>query len=526
MIPGRVYTPEDLVRLAWKWRWLFVLATVFATLAGVVFADRLPNRYRAETVILVVPQRVPEVYVPSAVTTRIEDRLQFISQQILSRSRLEGVIEAFGLYPDAQRRLPMEDVVERMKKDIKVDVVRAGAFKVSYESEDRTAAARVAERLGSLIIEENLRDREVLAEGTSQFLASQLEDARRRLVEHEQKLEDFRRRYAGELPSQVPANLQAAQNTQMQVQSLVESINRDRDRRLMLERQLADARAAAESAEATPAPPPATPGADADAAPASQRLEGAMAALRALETRLKPEHPDVIRMKKVVSDLQVEADTEARAVPLSVGGTAVTDPAETAQERRIRETRTELANLDRQVAQKEEQERQLRSTAAEYQRRIETSLTRESELTELMRDYETLESAYTTLLAKKEASQVSANLERREIGEQFRVLDPARVPQRPFSPNRPRMIGMASALGLALAAGIAALVEYRDTTLKTDDDVVTALALPVLAVVPVMTTARETAQMRRRNRLMAVARFAALAMSVGALVLLLTTRSW
>ncbi len=135
----------------------------------------------------------------------------------------------------------MEDIVERMRKEIEVQVVKGDAFRVGFTSSDARTAMRVTERLASLFIEENLRDREVLAEGTNQFLEAQLEDARRRLIENEKRLEDYRSQHSGELPTQLEANIQGQHNIEMQLQALLESVNRDRDRRLALERLLADA---------------------------------------------------------------------------------------------------------------------------------------------------------------------------------------------------------------------------------------------------------------------------------------------
>src|SRR5215472_460743 len=177
---------------------------------------------------------------PSPGTTRIEDRLQTITQQILSRTRLERIIQDFNLYPELRKTAIMEDVVERMRASIGVQVVKGDAFRVSFTTDDARTAMRVTERLASLFIEENLRDREVLAEGTNQFLEAQLEDARRRLVETEHKVEEYKKQYDGELPEQREANMQGLHNTEMQMQALIEAMNRDRDRRLVLERQIAD----------------------------------------------------------------------------------------------------------------------------------------------------------------------------------------------------------------------------------------------------------------------------------------------
>jgi polysaccharide chain length determinant protein (PEP-CTERM system associated) len=485
VIPGKKYTPEEIVRIAWRRKWWALLPAVVIAVSVCMWARRLPNLYRSDTLILVVPQRVSESYVRSSVTGRIEDRLQSISQQILSRTRLERIIQDFNLYPQQRRTAIMEDVVDQMRGAISVQVVKGDAFSVGFASDDPRTAMRVTERLASLFIEENLRDREVLAEGTSQFLDAQLEDSRRRLVETERKVGEYRNKYADELPEQREANMQGQHNVEMQVQALIESLNRDRDRRLALERLIADAQ--------TPDAPPPMPSSnginDADGvpvgAPVPQQLLAAQESLQALQMRLTPQHPDVLRLKRVVADLQKKADAEALARPLSSAATGLT-PAEVLKRNRLAEMEAEMKNLDRQIVAKQENEQRLRTVMAAYQKRIEASPTRETDLTEMTRDYRSLQAGYQSLLGKKEDSKLSANLERRQIGEQFKILDAARLPERPTSPNRPRLYSLGLGGGLAVGLALAALIEYLDKTLKSEADIVAALNLFVLASVPVL----------------------------------------
>lgn len=505
MIQSQGYRPEELVWLAWRRKWLLATPLVACAALAAGVSSLLPNRYRSETLILVVPQRIPESYVKSTVTTRIEDRLQSITQQILSRTRLERIIGDFGLYAEQRKTRIMEDIVAQMRDEIDVDLVKGDSFRVSYISDNPVTAKRVTERLASLFIEENLRDRELLAEGTNQFLESQLEEARGRLLEKERAIADYKLRHAPELPEQRPANLQVLQNTQLQIQALVESVNRDRDRRLALVRAIEDASLAQEE---TPAPAggadPGRSALDADAAAlsltAAQQLELARKTLRALQLKFTPEHPDVIRQKRLVQALEEKVAAEALELPLSPVSSDVRSPspAATARQKRLRELQRELAGLDAQIAAKEANERGLRQTVEVYTARVEAVPTRETEMIELQRDYATIQSMYTALLTKKEESRIAADLERRQIGEQFKVLDPARVPGKPFSPKRLQFVLIGAALGLGLGIGLAALLEYRDTTFKTEQDVTVCLALPTLALIPAM---QQTADPARRRRL-------------------------
>lgn len=497
MLPGKKYSPEVLLALAKRHRNILIGAAVLGAVAGTSYGLWLPNRYRSETLILVVPQRVPEAFVRSTVTTPIQDRLRSLTQQIMSRTRLERVVEDFDLYRNQRGRLPMEDIIEGMRSQIGVETIRGDTFRLSFVSDDPQLAMKVTQRLATLFIDENLQDRTMMAEGTNQFLESQLEDARGRLLEHEKKLEGFRRRYAGQLPEQLQSNLQVMQNTQLQISQLQESMNRDRDRKLMLERQLGDLQNPAYRPAEPPSRQPAAPGTGVPAgATATQQLAGARDQLRQLELRLKPEHPDLIRQQRLIQELEAKAAAEALAQPLAPGAPPEA-PSDPELAKRVSDVRAELQNLDRQITYKATEETRLREVLTGYQGRIEAVPGLQSELTELMRDYDTLREQYTGLLRKNEESKIAANLERRSGGEQFRILDPARVPERPFTPDRGKVAAAGLAMGLGLGLGLIALLEFRDRTLRSEQDVVMVLTLPVLASIPVITTTAERQRLRQ-----------------------------
>jgi polysaccharide chain length determinant protein (PEP-CTERM system associated) len=519
MLPGRSYKPEDILALLWKRRWWILVPFAVCTLLGLLVSRFMPNKYESDTLIQVVPQRVPESYVKSTVTARLEDRLQSLTQEIMSRTRLERIIEEFNLYPDLRAKGIMQDVVEGMRKDIKVNITKGAnrndavdAFTIAYTARDPQVAQKVTERLAGLFIEENLRDRGFLAEATTDFLQTQLADARARLEGQEQKLKEFRERHAGALPSQLDSNMQAINTTQLQLQALVESLARDRDRKLMLERLRNDAQVELDAMRSTPPPVvatgPSAPATDAVVgATAAQQLESARAQLAQLELRLKPGHPDIRRMKRVISDLEKKAEAESLQQPVSNADTAApvraTSPDEAQKRARLGELNAEIESLSRQIQFKEAEERRVRGVIGGYQARIEMVPGLESEWVALTRDYDTIQKAYAELLAKAEDSKVAANLERRQIGEQFRVLDPARRPERPVSPNRRMINGAALAAGLGIGLLLIGLAEYRDSAFRTETEVVQVLSLPVLAVVPLLTTKAEARRHRRRHRLLA-----------------------
>ena len=499
MVPGRTLTPADLFNIVRRRRTIFV-SFVLVTLVAMVVIRRLPDQYKAHTLIMIVPQQVPERYVRSAVTTRFEDRLRTISQQMTSRTRLEPVIKEFNLYPAMVRTGLMEDVVDRMRQDIETEIIRGDAFRIGYVSDNPRTAMKVTERLASMYLDESLRDREVLADSTNQFLDSQLAAAKERLIDHEKKLEAYKNRYSGELPAQVQANLQVMQNAQMQIQSLVDSNGRDKDRRRALEGQLADIGGSVGTSGDG-----AVSGIGQDRGPVALQLGQERKTLEEMRQRLKPTHPDVLRQQRIVRDLEKRAGDEVAVlalVPQPGAAIAPVNQAEVARLSRIGQLRGEIDSLVSQITHKEEEEARLRRLVAEYQARVEAAPARESELVELMRDYDTLESGYKGLLTKKEEAQVAANLERHQIGEQFKILDPARLPERPFSPNRPLLYTVGAAIGLTCGLLLAGFLEYRDTSLKTDDDVVTALELPVLAMIPELLTSQMLNARARRQRIL------------------------
>jgi polysaccharide chain length determinant protein (PEP-CTERM system associated) len=519
VLPGKTYTVEEIVNIAWRRKWLILVPFVVCAMITAVVAHFLPNKYRSDTLMMVVPQRIPEAYVRSTVTTKIEDRLNSISQQILSRSRLERIVLDSNLYVQERKSSTMQDIVEQMRRDIGIEVIKGDAFRVSYVGNDPQTVKTVTERLASLFIEENVNERAQLAEGTNQFLQSQLENARARLAEQEARLEVYRKLHSGELPSQAEANLQVIQNTQMQIQSLLQSLNRDRDRKIIVESMLADLTAEESQPSLTVDPTgAASGGAPNPSLPAADQLVLAQAHLRALEATLTPAHPDVVYTRRQILELQKRAEAEALSGPMSpTASGGVVTPLQAQRRSRIKSLQLELESLTRQIAAQQAQERQLRGVAASYQARLEMVPARETELSELTRDYTTLKEIYADLLQKNEESKVAANLERRQIGEQFKLLDPARVPERPFSPNRPMINLSGAGFGLFLGLALVLFMEYRDTSFKTEDDINRLLGLPVLARIPAMITKGDQ-QKRQRRRLITSTATAVLVLGAGAVV--------
>lgn len=520
MLPGKKLAADDYVEMVKRRAWLITIPPVLMLFAALVVSAHIPNAFQSEILIAIDPQRVPDAIVRSTVTLDTERRLDAITVKVLSRANLQRIIEEKNLYVEEREKLPMEDVVTLMRTNIEVQLQRArpnargpetySAFQVRFTYDDPKLAADVTQLLGTLFVDQNTSDRGALAEGTNAFLETQLKEARARLEQQERKVEAFRERHGKALPTQTQTNMQAITNAQMQLQGLVESMARDRDRKLMLERLYRDAI----NEPAPAAPPVAATAAGTTTASAREQLAAARANLAALQQKYLPDHPDVARARRLVADLEPKAAAEAAAAAASGTPATPTDPA---RRESLRQMAAEIESLDRQTAFKEQEERRLRGEIAEYQGRIESVPGLESEWTALTRDYETQQAEYKDLLAKSGAAKLALDLERQQIGELFRIVDPASVPLRPLRSLRLQVNAGGLALGLLLGIGLAFFLEFRDASFRSDTEVMEVLELPVLASVPYIESEDDRRRKRRRTL------WASAAGATGAVAMIYTT---
>ena len=496
MLPGKKYTPDDILRIARKRWWLAVIPTALGMIGAALYAYTVPDSFRSETLIMVTPQQIPDAYVRTFQTQRIEERLASLQQQIISRTRLERVITDFNLYPEQRRQMPMEDVVELMRRDISARATRGDVFILSYVSSSARSAKEVAERLASMFIDENLRNRMATADSTSQFLSAQLEDTRKRLEEIEKQRAQFRQQYMGELPEQVTANLATLSATQMRAQSLTDSNAADMLRKASIERQIAELNMPASSSGSG------SIDLNAGALQTSQtsaQLSQAQEALAQLRQRLREDHPDIKRMQRTIEDLQAKLDRESLERPISPASPRTGAPRNDPRALRIAELEKEMNQVNLAMGQREIELKRLNAQLGQFQSRVLASPALENQRLQIERNYETYRHQYDDLLSKANSAEMSAGVEQRQIGEQFRILDAARVPERPFSPNRPQLVSLGLVGGLAVGLGIIVLLEFRDSAFHTVDEVVATLALPVVAAIPVIRTQAERRALRRKR---------------------------
>ena len=271
----------------------------------------------------------------------------------------------------------------------------------------------------------------------------------------------------------------------MQMQALADSLNRDRDRQLVLERSLKDVNLTELIEAGAPTRARVAP-ADTSRLTATEQLERAEAGLKDKQSTLTELHPDIVAMKQRIAELRKNAETERarpsnqpkRASRTRFAGTVWRSCGRTCRWSNGR-SREKMAEGER-----------LRAVLLNYQRRIEVEPTREAELAALMRDYDTLQQVYRGLLTKKQESEIAVNLERQQIGAQFKVLDPARLPERPFAPNRPRLHAIGALAGLGIGLVFWSSSSGSTAACRPEDDVRVALGLPVLATIPLVSPRR------------------------------------
>jgi len=496
------------LRAAWgrrKWLAVLVFAVPFIAAGSMIFS--LPTFYRSTAVVLVERQQVPEAFVQSTVTSELETRLHTISQEILSRSRLEALITRFNLYPGERKQGLNEELVERMRKDIKLELKTTDtkgrpsattAFALSYRGPDPQTVALVTNTLASFYIEENLKVRERQATGTADFLKVQLTETRKRLDELEARVSEFRKRYLGELPQQMQANLATLENLNNQLRLTSDNQIRAAERRDSLTALLAEAASSPQAFGAAP-------GTAAESR--TVRLNRLRQQLASARARYLEEHPTVVRLKAEL------AATEHEPAEPSGGGPGATEGLSNPYVMRLRET---LSATDSETKILKAEEQRLRAAIAAYQTRLENTPKREQEFQEVSRDYETTKQLYESLGKRHEAAQLAESMEQRQKGEQFRILDPAMPSRIPAAPNRLKLLVMSVVLALALAGGALMLTEMLDTSFHSADELREFSTIPVLVSVPRIVTEADRQRQQRRFRLVAAGAMVGLVLLAGA----------
>jgi polysaccharide chain length determinant protein (PEP-CTERM system associated) len=492
-------------------RVLALLPFLFVLAAAASLAIFLPGLWTSRALIFVDRQQIPESFVKSTVTGDLESQLLTLSQEILSRDRLGKIIDEQNLYAESRGSRSMDELVERMRRDIRIDLAgdrerrrdaRTVAFTVAYTASDPHTAAAVANRLADLYVQENLKFRERQAAGTTEFLEGQLREVRERLQVQERRIADYKEKYIGELPEQNEANLRTMDRLQAQLQLAHENGRRANERRQLITQSLADIDQTS-GMTAAGGGPNVTP---ADSAAA--RLNLLKQELAQMQTRYSDKYPDVISLKEQIRVLEGRVAQEEQQQQQQQAAAARTAPRKEGRELRAAPQNPYIVSLMQQLDQANVEAKTtadeiaaLNRQIAQYQRRIENAPRREQELALLTREYDTTREQFKSLLAKRGEADMASELELRKKGESFRIIEAASLPERPTGPNRLRLL----LVGVLLAAGAGALAvvlaEQVDTSYRSVDEIRASVPVPVLSTIPKITTERDRARVARQRRL-------------------------
>jgi polysaccharide chain length determinant protein (PEP-CTERM system associated) len=474
MLGHRALNLEDYSGILKRRGWIVLIPALILPIIAYGISHLVQPRYVSQTLVLVEQQKVPDSYVKPVVTEDLSGRLASMKEQILSRSRLEPIIERFNLYGTS--KMSMDDRIDAVRKNIDIkpiqsEISRTGGlpgFFISYQASEARTAQLVCGEITSLFVSENLSDRTASAEGTTAFLQAQLADAKRNLDDQDSRLARFQEQNAGKLPGEEGANLNMLTSLNTQLDAATQSLSQ-----LQQNRSYEEAMLAQQSAQSSIA----TGGA---VAPQTQQveLESLLTQEADLTSRYTNDYPDVVTVRRKIKELRAQM---AKAPTTSAIPSAST-PNRT-DSLSVQQLRAQLRALEQAIAQKQRDQAQIQSQIRGYQGRIQSSPAVQEQFKNITRDYQTAQQFYDDLLNKMNQSKMATDLEKRQQGESFKVMDAPNLPEEPTFPNRWVFAGGGFMMGLALGLLIVAVLEYRDTALRSERDIWAFTKLPTLAVI-------------------------------------------
>jgi polysaccharide chain length determinant protein (PEP-CTERM system associated) len=507
---------EDYIDILRRYRSWIVGPTFAGLVIAVVVAFLWPDTFISTAVMRITPQQISERLVPSNISTQMAERLLAMQQQIESRTQLQELIQrpSLNLYPKDRQNKPMEDVIEQMRKAIKITLLDSGgaqsqqkfasAFEISFRYADRYKAQAVVRELVSKFTEETNNQLRTQSNTTTLFLNDQLKEAKAKIDQLDAEISKFKMENAGRLPDQLQSNQQAVSVLELQQQSINESINRDAQDKMMLETQMQNLKQEstfiASNLEQT---------ANREAVK-NGRIIQLNNMILDLETQLsgarqtyRENHPDVRSLEAKLGVLKKQRDDlekEESSAAAKVAPTKVVNP-QVAQS--LESLKLQMANVQAQIQARnmsmEDRAKRLKDIQTEigvYRARIETIPVNEQRFAGLQRDYNIAKADYDDKAKKMETSETSSNLEERKAGENLETLDPASLPEQAAEPNRLLIAGSGIGLGLFFGVFMAGVKEMKDTSLKNLKDVRAYTNLPVLSSIPLL----ENALLVRRKR--------------------------
>lgn len=484
----------DIVRRRHLAFFLIVLSSWIAVWSASWF---LPATYKSSTLILVEQPTMPKNYVPPNITDNLQDRLQSITQQILSRTRLLAIIDKWHLYGSAHRRLTPDAKVQMMRKDIAIDLVKderedtISAFTVAYSASSPAVAQEVTTELTKLFIDDNSRMREQESEQTTQFLTNQLESARRDLEAQAAKVRAFEDQHQGALPTQEASNLQILSGLQSQLQNEQDALNNAKQQRVYFESLIQQYQALHGTG----------PDSDVESLETiDQNLAKMKDKLAALSVRYTDDYPDVQDLKRQIASAEASRAAMLSAEQSSAGraaaGRAARRAGLTSTSQEMLQLESQLSANSAEIANRQHAISALLSRINDYQSRLNTEPLVQQNLSDLTQGYEQSRKNFDELLTKAKDSQMATSMEQLQEGERFMVLDPPSLPIKPDFPNRLKLSGLGAGLGIALGLAFAGLMEFLDDRLHDRSEIQQLLPAPILSDIPTIATARDERRLR------------------------------
>ena len=476
MLGHRTLNVEDYLTILKRRWWIIVIPAVILPIIGIGITFFIPPDYVSETLVLIDQQKVPDEFVRSVVSQNLDSRLASMKEQILSRSQLQPIIEKYNLYAD--QHMSMDGRIELARTKIKIDPIHSeisGAgglpgFKIYFHASDPHTAQQVCAEITSLFTGANLRQRQQAAEGTTDFLKEQLDEAKRTLDDQDAKLAAFQSQYFGMQPTDEANNVSVLTTLRSQLDATTQAIAQLEQTKQITEALLAQQ-------------PPATSasGAAVQSPQVQQKeLEALLAKKADLTLRYQPDYPEVKEVNREIANLQKEMAAAPVAPPVAAPSVPSTNPAESA---RVQNIKLSLQSITFQIQSKQKEQDQIQQQIRTYQSRIIATPQVEAQYKQLTRGAETSLALYNSLLTQTNAAKEATALENRQEGESFRLLDESNLPESPDWPKQSVFTGGGLAAGLTLGLLIVALLEYRDTALRTERDVWEFTQLPTLAII-------------------------------------------
>ncbi len=500
------------IEMALRRKYWIIIPFLLSLLGGLHHILITPEIFEAKTLILVQPQKVPSSFVRSIVSSGVEERLKTITQQVTSRTNLETIIKEYQLYTG--KKMILEDKVGLVRGRIRINVGRGGkggnSFEIVFRGEDPKKVMQVTNALSSKFISENLKIRESQALGTSAFLADELEAIRKRLSKKEGQLTEYRQKFMGAMPEQLQTNLNLLGRLQMQLEQLHSNLRDGENRKLIIQQQIGDSemrqKQIADAGMGTSLTEKELSSTSEEEG--SEDLVALRKQLALLKSRYTDNHPDVRRLKKVIEKIE-EGESESEEVeefssgPEVDGSEADLTDIEPILPMMDDFLKPQLQQIDNESKKNRAKIQEIQSKIETIQKRVEETPKRELELITVKRDYGNLKTLYSSMLNRKLEAELAVSMEKKQKGEQFRVVDPAKIPVKPVEPDARKIILLTLILGLGLGGGLAYLLEFMDTSYKTPDDVEKELQMPVLVNIPIRYTAKELKRQFRKKVLMA-----------------------